>query len=65
MIDDEIDFAGEVRRLLQADGYVVHRGGPADDPGLVGRVWVSWMQTGMAAAEVLSLINISEHTSPD
>ena len=52
MSDDEIDFAGEVRRLLQADGYVVHGGGPADDPGLVGRFWFTWMQTGMAEAEV-------------
>jgi hypothetical protein len=48
IIDNEIDFAGEVRRLLQADGHVVHRGGPADDPGLVGRFWFSWMQSGMA-----------------
>ena len=52
MIDNEIDFAGEVRRLLQADGYVVHGGGPADDPGLDGRFWFTWKQTGMAEAEV-------------
>jgi len=52
MIDNEIDFAGEVRRLLQADGYVVHGGGPADDPALDGRFWFTWMQTGMAEAEV-------------
>ena len=52
LIDNEIDFAGEVRRLLQADGYVVHGGGPADDPGLDGRFWFTWKQTGMAKAEV-------------
>ena len=52
MIDDEIDFAGEVRRLLQADGYAVHGGDRTDDPELVGRFWFSWMQPGMAEAEV-------------
>lgn len=52
MIDNEIDFAGEVRRLLQADGYAVHGGDRADDPELFGRFWFSWMQPGMAEAEV-------------
>jgi len=52
MSNDEIDFAGEVRRLLQTDGYAVHCGGPADEPGLVGRFWFTWMQPGMAEAEV-------------
>jgi polyprenyl P-hydroxybenzoate/phenylacrylic acid decarboxylase-like protein len=52
MIDDEIDFVGEVRRLLQADGYAVHGGDRADDPELFGRFWFSWMQPGMAEAEV-------------
>ena len=52
MSTDEIDFAGEVSRLLQADGYAVHGGGPADDPELVGRFWFTWMPAGMAEAEV-------------
>ena len=56
MIDNEIDFAGEVRRLLQADGYVVHGGGPADDPGLVGRFWFTWMRTGTDEADRKSVV---------
>lgn len=52
MNNDEVDLAGEVRRLLQADGYAVHGGGPADEPESVGRFWFSWMQPGMAEAEV-------------
>jgi hypothetical protein len=52
MNNDEVDFAGAVRRLLQAEGYAVHGGGPADEPQLAGRFWFTWRQPGMTDAEV-------------
>ena len=52
MNNDEVAFAGEVRRLLQAEGYAVHGGGPADEPQPAGSFWFTWRQPGMTDAEV-------------
>lgn len=52
MSNHEANFAGEVRRLLSAEGYVVHVGDPNDGPELAGRFWFTWMKPGMSEAEV-------------
>ncbi len=52
MSKEVVDLVGEVRRLLQADGYVVQGGDPTDEPALVGKFWFAWIQPGMAEAEV-------------
>ncbi len=51
-IMNTIPFFEEVRRLLQADGYEVHRGQPEDGLDLAGACWFTWMRPGMASAEV-------------
>jgi len=47
-----IRFCEEVRRLLQADGYDIHRGQPEHGDDLAGACWFTWMRPGMASAEV-------------
>lgn len=47
-----IRFCEEVRLLLRADGYEVHRGQPGDGDDLAGAFWFTWMVPGMASAEV-------------
>jgi len=49
---EEADFAADVRRQLQADGYTVHTGESADGPDLSGKHWFTWMKPGMSDAEV-------------
>lgn len=51
-IMNTIPFFEEARRLLQADGYEVHRGQPQDGADLAGACWFTWMRPGMASAEV-------------
>ncbi len=39
MSNHEVDFAGEVLGLVQADNDAVHGSGTAEDPELVGGFW--------------------------
>ncbi len=46
------DFADDVCRQLQDDGYSVHQGHTDDGPELAGKHWFTWMKPGMSDAEV-------------
>mgnify|MGYP003406588650 CR=1 FL=1 len=52
MSHDSTDFADEVCRQLQDDGYAVHMGNTADGPELSCKHWFTWMKPGMSDAEV-------------
>lgn len=52
MSHDTTDFAGDVCRQLQDDGYTVHMGNTADGPESSGKHWFTWMKPGMSDAEV-------------
>lgn len=52
MSHDTTDFADDVCRQLQDDGYSVHVGSTADGPELSGKHWFTWMKPGMCDAEV-------------
>ena len=41
------DFADDVCRQLQDDGYSVHQGHTDDGPELAGKHWFTWMKPGM------------------
>lgn len=45
------DFADAVVQQLQADGYAVHQGAPAEGVHL-GCYWFSWATAGVATPEV-------------
>jgi hypothetical protein len=51
MCHEDVQLAGEVRRLLQADGYAVHCGDAAGKAEPIGRFWFTCVQPGMADAE--------------
>ena len=46
------DFADDVCRQLQDDGYSIHQGRTDDGPELAGKHWFTWMKPGMSDAEV-------------
>ena len=48
---DHDAFFFDVRRLLLADGYCVHQGGPDDGVELAGMYWFTWLAPGMSDTE--------------
>jgi hypothetical protein len=52
MYEHASDFADNICRQLQDDGYSVHQGRTDDGPELAGKHWTTWMKPGMSDAEV-------------